>query len=37
MEYLETEYADYKPTKPSSIINVLNKFSKQKIVAFKMV
>lgn len=32
MEYFGNRYADYKPTKPSSIINVLNKFSKQRLL-----
>ncbi|KIA96018.1 hypothetical protein OA88_21775 [Flavobacterium sp. JRM] len=32
MEYFGNRYADYKPTTPSNIINVLNKFSKQRLL-----
>lgn len=32
MEYFGNRYADYKPTMPSNIINVLNKFSKQRLL-----
>jgi hypothetical protein len=32
MEYFGNRYADYKPTTPSNIINVLNKFSRQRLL-----
>ena len=32
MEYFGNRYPDYKPTMPSNIINVLNKFSKQRLL-----